>query len=160
MIQYSRSVVDRQQTQTKKSSNMIPIPFFRKKLEPEMKVIPLQQQDSRHTHVVLSFVVQSLLDYGDIDNDVRLLSWNNNEGQWAVAIDDQGHAMGIVCVVRLSDRQQQALLWLEVLPQYQEQGIGSKLLAWAQTQAGTSMIVKSVPSANGFYQHAGVCITA
>jgi GNAT superfamily N-acetyltransferase len=134
--------------------------YLQEFLEPAMKVIPLHQTDSRHTHVVLSFVVQSTLDFGDIDNDVRLLSWNNNEGRWAAAIDDHGQVMGIVCVVSLSDLQQEALLWLEVLPQYQDQGIGSMLLSWAQAQAKTPMIIKSVASAIGFYHQAGVCISA
>ncbi len=126
----------------------------------QMKVIPLHQTNRHHTDIVLSMVVQSKLDYGDIDADVRLLSWQNCVGRWAVATNDRGKVVGIVCVVDLSDDDQDALLWLEVLPQEQRQGVGDMLFVWARAQTQRDLVIKSVASAKGFYQRYGVQMSA
>jgi GNAT superfamily N-acetyltransferase len=68
-----------------------------------------------------------------------------------VAVNEQGFAAGIVCVVGLSDKDNDALLWLEVLPQYRGQGIGKALLLWAKGQTRDDLVIKSVPTAAGFY---------
>ncbi len=121
-----------------------------------MNIIPLDPTNIHHTHIVLSFVVQSTLDYGDLDADARLLTWQNCEGTWAAAVSDSGNAVGIVCVVSLCDTSDDALFWLEILPQYQNQGVGNILLTWAQAQAQRPLHIQSVPSAVGFYQQAGM----
>lgn len=126
----------------------------------QMKVVPLQQTNRHHTDIVLSMVVQSTLDYGDIDADVRLLSWQNCVGRWAVATNDSGRVVGIVCVVDLNDDEKDALLWLEVLPQEQHKGVGDMLFAWARTQTQRDLVIKSVASARGFYQRYGVQLSA
>lgn len=121
-----------------------------------MKIVSLKPGKPQHTRIVLSMVVQSKLDYGDMDEDARLLAWHTRQGRWAVAVHKNGDIAGIACVVRLSDTGEDALLWLEVLPPYQRQGMGEALLDWAHTQARHRLSIHSVPSAEGFYQRAGV----
>lgn len=123
-----------------------------------MHIVPLHPASQQHTRIVLALVVQSLLDYGDIDMDPRLLVWINCQGCWAVAVADNKEVAGIVCTVHLNDSQRDALLWIEVLPHYQGQGFGKALLAWAQAQTAQPLLVRSVASAIGFYERAGVAV--
>lgn len=121
-------------------------------------ILPLNPNNRYHTHLVLSLVVESRLDYGDLDTDPRLLAWLNYEGRWAVALADDRRVAGIVCLVSLSDEPGDALLWLEVLPQYQHQGRGSALLNWAKEQSQQSLVIKSVTSAVDFYRRANAVL--
>jgi GNAT superfamily N-acetyltransferase len=97
-----------------------------------MNIIPLNLTNQHHTQVVLSLVVQSTLDYGDLDTDARLLAWQHHQGQWIVAANDEGDIIGIACVVGLSDGKGNSLLWVEATPPYQHQGIEHELLTWMQ----------------------------
>jgi GNAT superfamily N-acetyltransferase len=99
---------------------------------------------------------QSTLDYGEMDADPRLDAWQQGQGRWAIAVNDQGHVAGIACTVCLDDQEANALLWLEVLPQYRRQGYGRALLAWAREQEPDALVIKSVGSAVGFYNHCGI----
>lgn len=121
-----------------------------------MRIIKLDPTNSMHTRIVLAMVLDSSLDYGDLDTDPRLLCWINAQGQWGIAIADSGAVAGIACVVSLCDTNGDALLWLEVLPEHQRQGNGTALLTWAQSQARQPLLIKSVAGATGFYEHAGV----
>lgn len=121
-----------------------------------MNIRPLNPFNPHHTHIVVSCVVQSTLDYGDLDADARLLVWQSHQGKWAVATTDDGAIAGIVCVVNLHDRDNDALLWLEVLPHYRRNGIGTALLLWAQAQTQRELVIKSVSGAFPFYQHVGI----
>ncbi len=116
-----------------------------------MRILQLDQTSAQHTQVILSLIVQSKLDYGVLDEDIRLLAWQSPQSRWAVAVDDNGTLLGIVCVVHVDDMEGDALLWLEVLPPHQRQGVGRGLLSWAQTQSPCDLIVRSVPGADGFY---------
>jgi GNAT superfamily N-acetyltransferase len=69
-------------------------------------------------------------------------------------MDSSGTIVGIACVVTLSDTGKDALLWLEVLQAYQQRGVGKTLLKWAQKQTHQKLVIKSVPSAVGFYHAA------
>lgn len=123
-----------------------------------MNIMPLRQNNPQHTRIVLSLLIHSTLDYGerDMDQDVRLLAWHAGQGKWAAALPNRHDVAGIVCVVHLSDSDQDALLWLEVLPRYRRRGYGRALLRWAQTQTVQPLVIKSVPGAVGFYQHTGL----
>jgi GNAT superfamily N-acetyltransferase len=118
-----------------------------------MNVVPLNANNPQHTRVVLALLVQSTLDYGDMDGDIRLNAWRNHQGYWAAAVDAQGYVAGIVCVMNLSDTAHHGLLWLEVLPKYQQCGVGKALLRWAQGQSHQALVIRSVPRAAGFYAH-------
>lgn len=97
-----------------------------------MPLTTLNPFNPQHARIVLSLVVQSTLDYGEMDADPRLDAWQQGQGRWAIAVTDQGHVAGIACTVCLDDQEANALLWLEVLPQYRRQGFGRALLAWAR----------------------------
>ncbi len=121
-----------------------------------MHVVPLFASVPHHTSIVVSMIVQSRLDYGALEHDPRMLVWHRQQGRWAVAVDAAaGKAVGIACVVALSDQPQDALLWLEVLPSYRHRGAGTALLEWAHAQTAGALLIKSVPSAAGFYQARG-----
>lgn len=119
-------------------------------------ILPLNHTNPEHIQFMLSMVVQSVLDYGTIDSDGRLFLWNNGQGVWAAALDETRRCVGIVCIVHVDDHDYDALFWLEVLPTHRRLGIGTQLFMWAQRQARTPLIVRSVPSARGFYQQLGV----
>lgn len=119
-----------------------------------MNMIPLQFHNSHHTRIVLSFILQSELDYGNLDNDTRLAVWNQRHGKWAIALSDLGIVTGIVCVVPLSDHVEDGLLWIEVLPSFRRKGFGKALLTWATQHSYHQqypLFIKSVPSAEAFY---------
>lgn len=120
-----------------------------------MKIVQLNHTNPHHTHIILSLLVQSTLDYGDMDRDPRLSAWQRGQGRWAVVVNAQGCVMGIVSVVSLSDSEGDALLWLEVLPHYRKRGMGRALLSWARGQTRQNLVIKSVPTAAGFYLHCG-----
>jgi GNAT superfamily N-acetyltransferase len=124
-----------------------------------MNILTLDYNNTHHTHLVLSFVLQSDLDYGDLDEDIRLLTWSQHQGVWAVVVNEQNIVVGIVCIVSLSDVAGNAMLWLEVLPRFRRKGYGRALVTWGQKQSQRSMIIKSVPSAVNFYRHVGVPVT-
>jgi GNAT superfamily N-acetyltransferase len=112
-----------------------------------------------HTRVVLALLVQSTLAYGeDADRDMRLAAWERCEGRWAVAVTDQGLPQGIIACVPLDDIGRDGLLWLEVLPYYQRQGVGRTLVQWAQERATAPLLVRSVSSAAEFYQRCGLTV--
>lgn len=121
-----------------------------------MPLTTLNPLNPQHAHIVLAMAVQSTLDYGNMDADPRLTAWQQGQGRWAVAVTDQGTIAGIACVVRLDDQDADALLWLEVLPQYRNQGYGRALLAWAREQRPDALVIQSVSSASGFYVHCGI----
>ncbi|NJP04395.1 MAG: GNAT family N-acetyltransferase [Chloroflexaceae bacterium] len=117
-----------------------------------MQVIPLSLTSSHHTSLVVSLVVQSMLDYGDIDHDARLLAWYQRQGAWAVAVNQQRLITGIVAVVKLSDMDRDALFWLEVRPDYRQRGYGRALLNWANQHARQPLVIRSVVGAYPFYE--------
>ncbi|NJN66693.1 MAG: GNAT family N-acetyltransferase [Chloroflexaceae bacterium] len=123
-------------------------------------ILPLDHTNPLHTRIVLSLVLQSTLDYGQLDSDIRLLTWQAHQGQWAVAVREGGVVAGIVCVVPLSDGPSPGLLWLEVLPRFQRQGVGTALLSWAGARTRRTLVVRSVPSATEFYRRAGARVAA
>lgn len=125
-----------------------------------MEIVRLLPSNQQHTRVVVSLVVQSLLDYGEVDTDPRLLAWINCQGSWAVAVNSNNKVVGVVCMVHLHDTPRTALLWLEVLPAYQRRGIGTALLKWAHAHATQPLVIQSVSGAVGFYQRVGVSIHA
>lgn len=120
-----------------------------------IRILPLKPGNLIHTRAILSMVIQSVLDYGDMDSDTRLLAWKSGQGQWAGAFSETGRIVGVVCVVPLDDGVSSGLLWLEVLPAHQRQGIGTALFVWAQERARGNLVIKEVPSASGFYQQVG-----
>ncbi len=121
-----------------------------------MYIVPLDPMSETHTHIVLSMVIHSELDYGELDSDARLVAWQKHQGVWGVAVNEQGSAMGIACVVHLSDTGDDALLWLEVLPTYRRLGVGQALLRWVYRQIPHPLVIHSTPSAAPFYEHIGV----
>lgn len=123
-----------------------------------MELLMLDCTNPHHTRLVLSFIVQSELDYGDLDDDMRLLAWNQRQGLWVVVVNDQGQAVGIACTVSLSDIEGDALLWLEVLPRFRNRGYGRSLVSWMQQHTCRRLVIKSVPGASGFYRHIGVSV--
>jgi GNAT superfamily N-acetyltransferase len=117
-----------------------------------MHIIPLEQNNPQHTRAVVALVLHSTLDYGSLEADPRLLLWRTSGGRWAAAIDDGGALLGIAAVVALDDQPADCLLWLEVLPAAQRQGIGTALLHWAQVAARQPLVLHSVASARAFYE--------
>jgi GNAT superfamily N-acetyltransferase len=120
-----------------------------------MNIVMLNPTSKEHTHIVLGMIINSDLDYGDLDTDARLLTWQQQQGTWATALNDYGEVVGIACIVSLSDIAGDALLWLEVLPAYRRQGYGRALLTWVYHHAQDALMIKSIPGATGFYEHVG-----
>jgi GNAT superfamily N-acetyltransferase len=117
-----------------------------------MHIIPLEHTNPQHTRAVVALVLQSTLDYGSLEADPRLLLWRAGGGRWAAAVGSDGVLQGIVVVVALDDQPADCLLWLEVLPSAQRQGIGTALLRWAQAAARQPLVLHSVASARTFYE--------
>lgn len=115
-------------------------------------IVPLS--NPQHTRIVLALLLQSTLDYGE--QDARLAAWEQGEGRWAVAVSERGMVQGIAVLVPLDDVGRDGLLWLEVLPRYQRQGIGRALVQWAQAQSGGPLEVRPVRSAAAFYNRCGL----
>lgn len=114
-----------------------------------MMLTALSPANPAHTRVVLSFVVQSCLDFGSIDNDARLVAWKQGRGEWAVSLAD-GKPVGIAWYYAGE------LVWLEVLPAHQGQGHGTALLEWA-AQRTPRLRICPTEQARGFYQRKGLC---
>lgn len=118
-----------------------------------MHIIPLDPHNPQHTAIVAALVLQSTLDYGNLEDDPRLLAWSQQTGRWAVAAaSDTGAVLGIACVVALDDQPADGLLWLEVLPAHQGHGVGSALLDWARSVARPVLVIHSTASARKFYE--------
>lgn len=117
-----------------------------------IKIVPLDHRNTQHTRVVSLMVLQSQFDYGILEDDPRIFAWRTNQGEWAAATSESGGVFGIVCVVRLNDTDADALLWIEVLPQYRGKGVGRALLAWAREQTQHSLVIRNVGEELGFSQ--------